>query len=591
MAGPSQQLTDPAELSRVLVHIAEQSQHLITDFLHQQTQAGVLGLTDSSRIGQAFLDMTQHVLNNPAPLVETQLTLWRNYWELWQHSTSAFWGLQPALPEHVIKQAETQNNFVFDYIKQSCLLTARCLQCMAAQTAGLDERTRNRLDFYTRQFVEALTPAHFPATNPQVLRTTLESGGENLLQGLQHLLNDLTLGRSWLTPLNAHPEGFILGETIATTPGAVVYQNELMQLIQYAPATEQVYQYPLLAVPPWINKYYLFDLQPQNSLVQWWVAQGFTVFVISWVNPGPEQIDKDLGDYVNDGILQALTAIEQATGEREVNAIGYCLGGTLLACAAAYLSARNQQQRLRSCTYLNTLLDFEQPGELEVFMDEEELSMLDEQPSNTAANSKHCVAFNMLRANDLIWSFFIEHYLLGKEEFPFDLLFWNSDTTRMPTQLHSFYLRTMYQNNLLREPGGIVLLGKPLNLSKIQTPSYYLASKEDHIALWQSAYRSARLFAGPVRFVLGHAGHVAGIIKPSANEQASHWQATHWINSNAVDEPEQWLHEAQLQSGSWWQDWLQWARPLAGTKISARALGENPLAALETAPGSYVKAC
>jgi len=594
MAGPPQQFTDPAELNRVLTHIAEQSQHLINDFLHQQTQAGVLGLADSSRIGKTFLEMTQHILSNPTQLVDTQLAFWRNYWDFWQQSTAALWG-QPTSPtvdpngqDHCFNHDAWQNNFVFDYIKQSYLLTARCLQCMVAQTAGLDERTRNRLDFYTRQFVEALAPSNFPTTNPQVLRVTLESGGENLLKGLQHLLDDLAQGRHWLNPLAPQANCFTLGEDLATTPGAVVYQNDIMQLLQYTPITPQVYQRPLLAVPPWLNKYYILDLQPQNSLIKWWVEQGFTVFVISWVNPDAEQADKDFADYLSDGVLKALTVIEQITDQRSINAVGYCLGGTLLACAAAYLSSR-RERRLHSCTYLNTLLDFEQPGELEVFMDEEELSVLDGQQAAATDNPKLNAAFNMLRANDLIWSFFIEHYLLGKEDFPFDLLSWNSDTTRMPARLHSFYLRTMYQNNLLREPGGIVLLGKPLDLGKIKTPSYYLASREDHIALWRSAYSSARLFGGSVRFVLGGAGHVAGVINPPTAKQYVYWTNSENNTPKTTDDPEHWLHSAQPHNGSWWQDWLAWVQPLAGSQVPARAPGEDKFPRLEAAPGSYAQ--
>ena len=597
MAGPPRHVTDPAEFNRAFTRIAEQSQRLISDFLQQQTQAGVLGLSDSARISKAFLDMTQHMLRNPLHLVDAQLSLWRNYWGFWQQSTAALWG-QPG--PGMLKSAESasptdhdewQDNFLFDFIKQSYLLTARCLQCTVAQAVGLDEQTRKRLDFYTRQFVDAMAPANFPVTNPEVLRVTLESGGENLLKGLQNLLNDLARGNHYLSLRDPPADSFTLGETLATTPGAVVYQNDIMQLLQYAPSTDSVFQRPLLAVPPWINKYYVLDLRPQNSLIKWWVDQGFTVFVISWVNPGPEQTDKDFADYLSEGILAALDAIEQATGQRSVNAVGYCLGGTLLACAAAYLSSR-RERRLRSCTYLTSLLDFEQPGELEVFIDEEELSLLEQhgqsQTDMPVDNSRLAATFNMLRANDMIWSFFVEQYLLGKDSFPFDFLYWNSDSTRMPARLHRFYLRNMYQNNLLREPGGITLLGKPIDLSKIKTPSYYLATQEDHIALWHSVYSSARLFSGPVRFVLGGAGHVAGVINPPDAQQYAYW--SHEKDAlQTLENPADWLAGAQRQAGSWWQDWYNWVQPHTGPKVPARLPGAGKLPVLEAAPGSYAK--
>ena len=583
MAGrQDQQLLDPAELSRIFARIAEQSQGLIADFLQQQTQAGVLGLSDSLRIGKAFMDMTQHILRNPSQLVNAQLALWQGYWDLWQH-TASWWGQQALLepPTAGSTARNGRHDFLFDFIQQSYLLTTRCLQSMVAQTEGLDEQTCNRLDFYTRQFVDAMAARHSPASNPAMLQKTLISGGDNLLQGLQNLLRDLEHGKNRLA---IRQTDGLVGQRVATTPGAVIFQNELMQLLQYTPSTPQVWQRPLLMVPPWINKFYLLDLGAENSFIKWGVEQGFTVFVISWVNPGPEVADKDFADYLKSGPLAALDAIQQATGERSVNAVGYCLGGVLLACAAGYLAQR-REQRLHSCTYLATLLDFEQPGELEVYIDEEELNALEREPE---PSRKPTTAFNMLRANDLIWSYFVNNYLLGKEPLPFDLLYWNADSTRMPVKMHGFYLRNMYQNNLLREAGGISLLGKPIDLSKVKTPSYYLAAIEDHITPWRSVYSSARLFSGPLRFVLAGSGHIAGVINPPQANKYGYWISDQ-ADVQSLADANAWLSEAERRDGSWWLDWLEWVKPQCGPKVAARQPGDGQLPVLEAAPGSYVQ--
>ena len=581
MAGQQdQQLPEPAELARIFARIAEQSQSLIANFLQQQAQAGVIGLSDSLRIGNAFMDMTQHMLHNPSQLVNAQLALWQGYWDLWQH-TANFWGQQVLQkPPEVKQSAQEEPDFLFDFIKQSYLLTARCLQSVVAHTEGLDESTCKRLDFYTRQFIETMAAGHFPASNPDVLHKTITSGGDNLLQGLQNLLKDLEYSKN---RLSLQQTKSLIGTHIATTPGAVIFQNELMQLLQYNPATAQVWRRPLLIVPPWINKYYLLDLGAENSFIKWCVEQGLTVFVISWVNPNPEVADKEFGDYIGSGVLAALSAIEQATGVRSINAIGYCLGGVLLACTAAYLAQR-RENRLRSCTYLTTLLDFEQPGELEVYIDEEELSALDREAKNIIR--KPTITFNMLRANDLIWSYFVNNYLLGKEPLPFDLLYWNADSTRMPAKMHSFYLRNMYQNNLLREAGGIALLGKPIDLSKVKTPSYYLATIEDYITPWRSIYSSALLFSGSLRFVLAGSGHIAGVINPPQTKKYGYW--TQEQAEAKQQDANDWISAAKRHEGSWWPDWLQWVKLHCGAQVAPRHPGEGQLPVIENAPGSYV---
>src|ERR1700761_651155 len=422
---------------------------------------------------------------------------------LWSTTPQRFLGgksepvAEPAPGDRRFKDAAWQESTLFDYIKQSYLLSARWLQSTVREVDGLDDKTARKIDFYTRQFVDAMAPSNFVLTNPEVLRATIESGGENLVNGLKHVLEDLDRGKGkWMIRMT-DLDAFKVGGNIAVTPGKVVYQNDLMQLIQYVPTTAKVHQRPLLIIPPWINKYYILDLRPDNSFVKWAVSQGHTVFVISWVNPDEQLAQKTFEDYMKDGYLAALDAIEAATGEREVNAIGYCLGGTLLACTLAYMAAKGDN-RIKTATFFVTMMDFQEAGELGVFIDEEQLQALEDKMNKRGylEGSEMATTFNMLRANDLIWSFVVNNYLLGNDPFPFDLLYWNADSTRMPARMHSFYLRKMYQENLLRLPGGIELDGIPIDLTKIKTPAYFLSTREDHIAPWKSTYRGTQLLGG-----------------------------------------------------------------------------------------------
>ena len=382
------------------------------------------------------------------------------------------------------------------------------------------------------------------------------------------------------------PDAFKIGGNIALAPGKVVYQNELMQLIQYSPTTETVHRRPLVILPPWINKFYILDLRPENSFVRWAVDQGHTVFVVSWVNPDQSLAEKNFDDYLKLGFLDVLDAVEQATGERESNLIGYCLGGTLLASGLAVLAAKKQQKRVASATYFVALVDFTDVGEVRVFIDEAQLAALDDRmKSQGYLDAKDLyTTFNMLRANDLIWSFVVNNYLLGKEPFPFDLLYWNSDSTRMPAAMHSFYLRNMYQRNLLAAPGGITLQGVPIDLGKIKTPTYIIATKEDHIAPWNSVYAGTQLYKGPRRFVLGASGHIAGVVNPPAANKYGYW-----TNDALPPSPEAWLEGAEKHEGSWWTDWREWVAPHGGATVPARIPGDGALSIIEDAPGSYVK--
>ena len=587
-------LPDPAVVSRTMADVAERGQRIVADFLKRQAEAGPEGAKsgpDPMHIGSAFMEMTTRLMANPSRLVQAQLGFWQDYLTLWQNTTRRFWGdeVKPIIDEDPkdrrFKDEAWRENEVFDFIRQSYLLSARYFTNVAHAAEDLDPKTAQKVDFYTRQFVDAMSPSNFLMTNPEVLRRTAETGGENLLRGLQNLLSDLERGKGKLRIRMTDESKFRIGENIAVSPGKVVFQNDLMQLIQYAPATEKVLKRPLLIVPPWINKFYILDLRPKNSFVRWAVSQGHTVFMVSWVNPEERLAEKTFEDYMSEGVYAALDAIQEATGEKAVNAIGYCLGGTLLASALAHMAAK-RDTRIKSATFFTTMLDFAEAGELSVFIDEEQLQSLEERMSKRGylEGSEMATTFNMLRSNDLIWSFVVQNYLLGQEPFPFDLLYWNNDSTRMPAAMHSFYLRHMYQANDLVKPGGITLGGVPLDLRKIKVPAYFLSTREDHIAPWKSTYRGTQLLSGPMRFVLAASGHIAGVANPPEAGKYSHW-----ISNSLPAEPEQWLSSATELSGSWWPDWQRWVTGLDKAQVPARDPATGGLPVLEDAPGSYVK--
>jgi polyhydroxyalkanoate synthase subunit PhaC len=588
--GEAEPLPDPAELSKQIAEIAGKSQQLVAEFLTRQGREDGVGMADSVGIGTAFLEMTARMMADPSRLVQAQLSLWNDYLTLWQRTAQRFLGgdaqpmIEPSAGDRRFRDAAWTENTLFDFIKQSYLLTARWMQSTVRDVEGIDERTARKVDFYTRQFVDALAPSNFLMTNPEALRATIETKGENLLDGLKNLLDDLERGKGHLAIKMTDMEAFRIGENIAVTPGKVVYQNDLMQLLQYEPATENVKRRPLLIIPPWINKFYILDLRPSNSYIRWAVSQGHTVFVISWVNPDEHLAAKTFTDYMLEGPLVALDAIEQATGERDANVIGYCLGGTLLASTLAYMAVK-RDNRIKSATYLVTMVDFAEAGELSVFIDEEQLSALEERMNTKGYLEGRDMAttFNMLRANDLIWSFVVNNYLLGKSPFPFDLLYWNADSTRMPAAMHSFYLRNMYQENLLVKPGGITLDGVPIDLRKIQTPSFLLSTREDHIAPWRSTYSATQIYRGPVKFVLSASGHIAGVVNPPGGKYG------HWENDKNPLTSEEWLASATTHPDSWWPLWERWISQYAGGEVPARHPGDGKLKPIEDAPGSYVK--
>lgn len=582
-----------ADMAGLLQDIAQRSQKLVTEHLQRLGQDDGYSVIDPKDMLAAFQDLGNRFLAHPEKLIQTQMAFWLDAVELWKREMEKLWLQKPVAPvsepgagDKRFKDEMWAQNFVFDYLKQAYLLASNHLLDAVNKVEGMDEHTTKKTAFYLRQYVDAMSPTNFIATNPAVLKATLESGGENLLKGLREMLDDLERGKGRLAYKMTDLQAFRLGENIATTPGKVVFQNDLMQLIQYAPTTEKVFERPLLIIPPWINKFYILDLKEKNSLIKWAVDQGHTVFVISWVNPDESLRHKRFDDYMLEGPLAALDAIQQATGAKDIKALAYCIGGTLLASTLAYMAAK-KDTRIKAATFMTTLMDFSDIGELEVFVDEQQMEQLEAHMDKKGYLEGHHMAdvFNLLRENDLVWSFVVNNYLLGKEPMAFDLLYWNSDSTRMPAAMHSFYLRNMYLYNRLREPGGITLDGVPIDLGKIKTPAYWISTREDHIAPWRTTYLGTQLLSGPKRFVLGGSGHIAGIVNPPAAKKYGYC-----TNESLPATAEEWLQDSQPHEGSWWLDWATWVDAYNGKLVPARQPGEGKLPVLDDAPGSYVKA-
>jgi polyhydroxyalkanoate synthase len=581
------------------VDIAERSRRLLVNWLSKHDYPGPFAhLPDPWDISTAFLELTSRLATSPETLVRAQVSLWHDYVNLWQNTTARMLGLpgEPVISADVtdgrFTDAAWEDNDIFFFIKQSYLLASRWLMRMVRDVDGLDPRTRQKVDSYSRQFVSALSPSNFALTNPEVIRVTIESRGENLVNGLKHLLDDLDWGVALIGGGN-RSAALRPGETIASAPGKVIHRNEMMELIQYAPATDRVRRRPLLFVPPWINKYYLFDLRPSNSFVRWAVGQGHTVFMISWVNPDAQGDRASFEEYMLRGPIEALRVIADATGEATVNAVGYCLGGTLLAATLAFMAARGEHG-IGSASYLATMLDFSEPGELGAFIDDATFSYLKdgtspqdgEKAEPEACAREMAVVYTMLREHDLVWSYVVNTYLLGRDPFPFDLLHWNADTTIMPFALHAYYLRNFCRRNRLVEPGAIKIAGLPLDLGKVTVPSYFLSAREDHITPWKSSYKGARVFGGETRFTLAPSGHVTGIIDPPNGDQRCYLE-----NAMTPANPDEWLAGARMEKGSWWPHWDAWVRSVSGDEwVAARTPGGGRVQELTDAPGRYVRA-
>ena len=546
---------------------------------------------DPLGLGQAAWDFWREALRQPNRLLAANLKLAGDQLAVANYGARRVLGLEAQPPVETPKgdrrfaAGAWDDKLFFDLIKQSYLVTSRHILDQVSQgKAG--NRSRHKLEFFTRQALDAISPSNFPLTNPEVIDATLKSNGANLIQGMKNLLADLSAGKGRLKVKMVDESKFEVGVNLATAPGKVVFENELMQLIQYSPTTDKVYQRPLLIIPPWINKFYILDLTPQNSFIRWVVDRGYTVFVISWVNPGRELARKTFEDYLNEGIFAALDAVRQATGEPDVNVIGYCIGGTLLSCALAIMAERGDES-IRSATFFTTQVDFSEAGDLLVFVDEHQLEQLEKRMTKQGYLDSQDMAttFNMLRANDLIWTFVVNNYLLGQTPKAFDLLYWNSDSTRLPVAMHSYYLREMYLHNRLVQPGALQMNGVPIDLRKIDIPVYLQSSREDHIAPYPSVYKATHHYSGPVTFMLAGSGHIAGVVNPPAANKYYHY-----TNDKTPRDVADWLAGAEYHEGSWWPHWHRWLSRRSGRKVAARVPGKGGLKAIEDAPGRYVKA-
>ena len=534
--------------------------------------------------------VAEYWLSDPARAVQLQASLGRAYLDLWGEAAKRLAGeaakpvAEPDARDRRFSDPEWSSNQFFDFMKQAYLLSTQWADHLVKDAKELDPRTRQKAEFYVKQIANAVSPSNFVLTNPQLLRETLSSNADNLVRGMKMLTQDIDEEGN-LNIRQSDPKMFEVGRNLATTPGKVIFQNDLIQLIQYAPSTKTVLKIPVLIVPPWINKFYVLDLTPQKSFIKWCVDQGLTVFVISWVNPDARLAFKNFDDYMREGPLAAIDTIHKATGEKRVHAVGYCVGGTLLAVTLAYMAAK-RDQRIVSATFFAAQVDFTQAGDLKVFVDEEQLAALEKRMAERGylEGRKMATAFNMLRSNDLIWPYVINNYLMGKAPFPFDLLYWNSDATRMPAANHSFYLRSCYLNNALAK-GEMKIGGVKLDLKKVKLPVYDLATREDHIAPANSVFLGAKYFGGPVRFVLSGSGHIAGVVNPVTTNKYQYWTGVKPSGGSL----EEWIEQAKEHPGSWWPDWLSWLKKHGAAKVAARKPGGGKLKPIEDAPGSYVK--
>jgi polyhydroxyalkanoate synthase len=544
-----------------------------------------------TEVVKSFTAVADYWLSDSDRATEIQTKLAKGYLDLWGSAARRLAGeeappaISPSPRDRRFADPEWKSNQFFDFVMQAYLLTTQWAQDLVHNAEGLDPHTRKKAEFYVNQITNALAPSNFVLTNPEVLRQTLASSGDNLVRGMQMLAEDIEAGKGSLKIRQSDPANLEVGVNMATTPGKVIFQNEMMQLIQYAPATETVLRTPLLICPPWINKFYILDLRPEKSFIKWCVDQGLTVFVISWVNPDKKLGSKTWEEYMKEGPLTAMDVIEKVTGEMKVHTLGYCVGGTMLATTLAWLADR-RRQRVTSATFLAAQVDFTHAGDLLVFVDETQISALEQdmQASGVLEGSKMAMAFNMLRSNDLIWSYVVNNYLKGQPPSAFDLLHWNSDATRMSAANHSYYLRNCYLENRLSS-GTLVLDNTLLDLSKVKVPVYNLATREDHIAPADSVLYGSQFFGGPVKYVLSGSGHIAGVVNPPSSGKYQYWTNEQIQDISLKD----WIKGAEEHKGSWWPDWREWLSQLDPEQVPARSVGSEAYPPIEDAPGSYVR--
>ncbi len=549
---------------------------------------------EATEAAKVWAEVGQHWMSDPRKLAEMQAQLAKGYLQLWQHTTQKMLGqsapdvAKPEASDNRFKDPEWQSNPYFDFWKQAYLLTSQWATSTLDQTQGLDERTRIYAEFALKQMLSALSPSNYPGTNPEVVRATRESNGANLVAGMDNFARDLAQSGATLKISQTDTSAFEVGRNVATTPGKVVFQNDLLQLIQYTPTTEKVYATPFVIVPPWINKFYILDLTPEKSFIKYVVDQGFTVFVVSWVNPDARLGNKTFEDYMTEGLMVAADVAKRECKSKKVNILGYCIGGTLLATTMGVLAAKGEEG-FSSATFLVAQKDFTKAGDLKLFIDENSLQSIAKlmEEKGYLDGARMATVFNMLRSKDLIWPYVVNNYMLGKKPPAFDLLYWNQDSTRLPAANHNFYLREFYHENKLAL-GKLVIGGVRVELGKVKTPVFELATREDHISPPKSVYTGAKMFGGPVEFVLAGSGHIAGVVSPPGKTKYPYW-----TNSRPLSHPDcvtldAWLAGAEEVKGSWWPHWIEWLAQYSGAQVKARQPGER-LGVLEDAPGSYVK--
>ncbi|EGQ9309931.1 class I poly(R)-hydroxyalkanoic acid synthase [Vibrio vulnificus] len=528
--------------------------------------------------------------NQPQAILQLQTQWWEQQLQIWQNvalsgNTQSI--IEADKGDKRFSNEAWQSEAMYSFIKQSYLLFSKTYMDTIDAIEGLDEKTKERISFFSRQAINALSPSNFIATNPELLKLTIEKNGENLLAGMELLREDVESSADILKIRMTSNNAFRIGEDIATTAGDIVFQNDLFELIQYRPLKEQVNATPLLIVPPFINKYYILDLTAKNSMVRWLLEQGHSVFMMSWKNPGKAQANVEFGDYVTEGVVKAVTAIEEITGQEQINAAGYCIGGTVLACTVGYYAAKRMKKRIKSATFFTTLLDFSQPGEVGAYINDTIISAIELQNNAKGYMDGRSlsVTFSLLRENSLYWNYYVDNYLKGSSPVDFDLLYWNSDSTNVAAATHNFMLRELYLNNKLVQDKGVKIGGVWIDLDKIRIPSYFISTKEDHIALWQGTYRGALNMGGNKTFVLGESGHIAGIVNPPAKNKYGFW-----VNDNLDESADEWLSNAQHKEGSWWTHWDQWlAQFNPDEKVLPYRQGSEANPVIDIAPGQYVK--
>lgn len=562
-----------------------------------ETWLGDTGVMDDaklatiSEISDAYRAMAEDLLLHPLRFAGAELDLAKKHMALGYYTLARLNGkarppvAEPESDDRRFHAEDWHKYLPFDVLHQAYLINSRAFLNWVGAMEVLPQTGRDQMLFYARQLTSALSPSNFPASNPEVLRITWERKGMNLVDGCRQLVEDVRQNPALFNVGMTDRSAFEVGRNLATTPGKVIYQNELMQLIQYSPSTETVGQRPLLIVPPWINKFYILDLTAKKSFIQWLVDQGQTVFIISWRNPGPQHRDKGWEDYMQLGPLAAMDAVTEATGEVRMNVIGYCIGGTLLGSTLAWLQ-KKRRNPVVSATYLTTLLDFSDPGGIGVFINDHSVRGIERMLARKGYLDGRAMAFtfNLLRENELFWSFWTNNYLKGKRPAAFDILYWNTDGTNLPAKMHSFYLREMYLNNRLVQPDALTLAGESISLSEIDVPSYFLSARQDHIAKWKATYKGALAHGGDVQFVLSGSGHIAGVINPPYKEKYGYW-----TNKNLVADADEWFAGSEQSPGSWWPHWLEWIARFSGQQVPARIPGDGKLPVIEDAPGSYVR--